>query len=249
MLPFPLPNFPPEAIADAKSAAIAAYPNESCGLIVNNIYVPCENTAADPTKDFKIDDAAVVKAGKDLQCVLHSHPDGVGVPSGHDMQSQIDNACIFGIIVVKKHISEDVASAYDPVFWGDYRLDDPLIGRQFIHGVLDCGSLIRSYFWQTQKIIIPDFARDYSWWKEGDDIYIEKFAKAGFQKIEKSQAQDGDIFLGKVNSPVPNHGGVILSLGRGLAIHHLDKRLSRREPFLPWMKFITHWLRYTGTPK
>ena len=146
---FPKPNFPADAIAAAKAACIAGYPNEVCGLIIDGAYVACQNIAADPTKDFKVDPAAVVAAGNNLQCVIHSHPEGQGIPSANDMQSQIDSAVIWGIVVVKKDARTGTVYASDPVFWGDYRLEEPLIGRDFIHGIHDCGSIIRSYFWQT----------------------------------------------------------------------------------------------------
>lgn len=238
---FPKPDFPPEAIAAAKAAAQEAYPNESCGLIVKGVYAPCKNIAKDPKEGFEIDPQAIITAGKDLQCVLHSHPDGPAEPSAADQQGQIDTACIWGIMVSKK------IEVLDPLFWGDYRLDEPLIGRQFIHGVSDCGSLIRAYFWQTQGILIQDFPRDLKWWKEDKDIYTQSYAAAGFVPVEAKDLKDGDIFLGMVLSDVPNHGGIILSVNQGLVLHHLEKRLSRREPLLPWQKYVRYWLRYKPT--
>lgn len=243
--PFAKPNFPQTVIDAAKAAAVAAYPKESCGLIVNNAYVPCVNVAKDPTADFEIDETAVKAAGSNLQGVLHSHPDEDAVPSSDDMQGQIDTAVIWGIIAVIKDVTDKIV-ARDPVFWGDYRLEEPLIGRQFIHGISDCGSIIRSYFWQTKQIKINDFPRNDQWWKDGDNIYLDKFKTAGFIQIQQQELITGDVFLGKVRSPVPNHGGIILNAAAGLGLHHLENRLSRREPILPWSKFITHYLRYTG---
>lgn len=246
---FPKPEFAAQAIKDAQAAAVAAYPNESCGFICNGAYIPATNSAADPTKDFRIDPTQVATAlTKGLQAIIHSHPDGPAIPSANDMQGQIDTACIWGIIVVTtdKSLQPPAPVASEPVWWGDYRLEEPLIGRSFVHGISDCGSIIRGYFWQVKKIKIDDFPRDYEWWKNGDNFYVEKFASAGFKEIQAADVQDGDIFIGKVLSKVPNHGGVVLSVTKGLGLHHLEKRLSRREPILPWQKFITHYLRYTG---
>jgi len=56
-----------------------------------------------------------------------------------------------------------------------------------------------------------------------------------------SVAPLGDVFLAQVRAPVPNHGGVYLD--GGLILHHLEGRLSRREPLGPWRRFVTHALR------
>jgi proteasome lid subunit RPN8/RPN11 len=233
-------DFSAEIISAAKAHAVSCYPNESCGLVVSGAYVPCENTATDPTNNFKIDAEKVVDAGENLEAVIHSHPDGVAWPRKADMQSQIDTGVIFGVIPCNK------LEAFDPVFWGDYRLEEPLIGRSFVPGVSDCYSLIRAYYWQVKGIKLPDFARDEEWWNQGEDIYRANFSAAGFSIIDAADAKSGDVFLGMVNSSVPNHGGILFD-DRGLGLHHLANRLSRRESILPWRRFITLWLRYSKT--
>jgi len=205
-----------------------------------------KNEAADPKKDFNINNDTYLAAGDKLQAVLHSHVNTVPTtcaPSEKDMQGQMDSAVIWGILPVKEYPNQ--IEVFDPLFWGDFRLEEPLIGRKFIHGVSDCYSLIRAWFWQTKKIILPEYARDNKWWEKNQDLYQQGFPELGFVRIEESQRQAGDFFLGKVRSSVPNHGGVLLD--NGIALHHLEGRLSRREPILRWQKFITHWLRYVGT--
>ena len=235
---FPKPDFSAAALNDAARHAAACYPNESCGLIVAGAYLPCENQSATPETAFTIDPAEIVRAGADLQAVIHSHPEGLARPSAADMRAQIDLGCSFGIIPCIGGVLEA------PVWWGDYRLDEPLIGRQFIPGACDCYSLIRGYYWQTRQIHLPDFARDEDWWKDGGDMYRQNFATAGFKEVAREEVETGDVFLGMVRADVPNHGGVFLE--RGLFLHHLEGRLSRREPIGSWDKFITHCLRYGG---
>lgn len=236
---FPRPDFPAEAVAAAKAHAVAEFPKESCGLIVDGSYVPCVNISDTPEKDFCIDPTVLIDVKNHLQAVIHSHPDGEGVPSKADQQSQIDMGVIWGLIPCNKN------EAYEPVFWGDFRLEEPLIGREFIYGISDCGTLIRSYFWQVHNILLPAFASAYKWWKDGQDIYLANLAKAGFKLIDVAEAKEGDVFIGMVNSKVPNHGGILLSDGLGL--HHLERRLSRREPVGRYREKITHWMRYVGS--
>lgn len=231
------PDFPRTVIDAAKAHALQEYPKESCGLVINNVYIPYENVAEDPLKAFEF--AASVK--EDLvacTAIIHSHPDGNDFPSKTDMQGQIDTDRIWGIIKCTATVAKD------PVFWGDFMLEEPLIGRSFIPGVSDCYALARAYFWQTKKIKLLEVARDPEWWESGDNLYVDLFTEAGFKTITMSEAVEGDCFIGKVLSEVSNHGGIILN--KGLALHILSKRLSRREPIGPWLKYVTHWLRYVG---
>ncbi len=88
----------------------------------------------------------------------------------------------------------------------------------------------------------PTCPRDDLWWKQGEDLYRTGFQQPGFHLITQAEAQPGDGFFGKVRSDVPNHGGILLE--KGLALHHLNNRLSRREPLGPWLKYVTHWVRW-----
>lgn len=242
---FRQPNFAAAAIAAAKAHAVACYPEESCGLIVGppgqEVYVACRNIAENPREDFHIDAQDQLAAGSALVAVVHSHPDKLARPSAADMRSQIATGLVWGIIALN---AQDVA---EPVWWGDFCLEQPLVGRSFVHGVNDCYSLIRAYYWQERRVMLPEFPRDAQWWHEGGDIYRDGFGQAGFIVIKPEEARPQDVFLGQVRSRVPNHGGIMLA--GGLALHHLDGRLSRREPVTPWLKYITHWLRFVGLPE
>lgn len=233
-------NFPLEAIAAAKAHALQEYPKESCGLIINNIYVPYENVAENPEAAFAFPALAVANDLPNASAVIHSHPDGNLFPSKTDMQGQIDSNKIWGIVRCSSTVAKDIA------FWGDFLLEEPLIGRSFVPGINDCYSLIRAYFWQTRQIMLMEVARDPEWWSSGENLYESLFTAAGFQSITQAEVKEGDCFIGKVLSEVTNHGGVVLN--RGQALHILERRLSRREAIGPWTKYVRYWLRYVGEP-
>jgi proteasome lid subunit RPN8/RPN11 len=235
-----------EQIKLAKDHALKAFPEESCGVVIDGKYIACRNVAEDPLKDFEINPEDWVEFGE-VEAVIHSHTfssaPGVRVnernprsPTHKDMACQIEMGVPWAIIPT------DGEMTIEPVWFGRDELSTPLVGRVFIHGITDCYGLIRAYFWQELNIFLPDFPRDENWWKQEKDLYSENFAAWGFKRISQKEAKAGDVFLAQINSPVPNHGGVYLD--NGLAIHHLAGRLSRREPIGPWTKFITHWLRY-----
>ena len=81
----------------------------------------------------------------------------------------------------------------------------PLLGRQFFHGVLDCYTLVRDWYSREAGIELPDFERADDWWNQGQDLYMEQFAQAGFSRIpDAAQILPGDVILMAVRSPVAN---------------------------------------------
>lgn len=231
--------------AAARAHALQEFPNESCGVVIVGGYVPIRNIAAEPEKHFAMPDDTWTAHGR-VQAVIHSHPIMFGehgkriplAPSANDMQHQISSDVPWGIT------ETDGVAASSIVWWGDFRLEDPLLGRSFIHGVTDCYAAIRSWRWQNGRIKLPDFPRDDQWWTSGADLYSDGYAKAGYRAISEAEAKVGDVALINFRSAVPNHGGTLVE--GGLLYHHLQNRLSCREPIGRWRSMISKWLRYEG---
>ena len=62
----------------AKQHALQKEPNESCGIVVNDVYYPCKNISDTPKDNFAIHPKDFLKArsqGK-IQYIVHSHPSG-----------------------------------------------------------------------------------------------------------------------------------------------------------------------------
>lgn len=241
-------------ISAAQAHARAEYPRESCGLVVGDEYIRCTNIADDPTREAKISGAEQIAARQrgPLVAVLHSHPDGPFFPSHADMLAQIYSAVPWGIIVT------DGLRASSPIMWGDDLPIAPMIGREFIHGVADCYTLVRDAYrlgaegmaaqgmqWPLAPVTLPEVPRDDAWWTQGQRLYEDHFEKFGFRRISMSEARPGDAFLLKIKSDAYNHAGVLL--GNNLILHHLPTRLSRREPVGIWAHAADLWLRYEGS--
>lgn len=238
-----------EAAEAAKAHAISVFPEEACGIVVGGDYIACTNVADNPTLDFIIAPAEInpyIVAGT-LQAIIHSHPAvkilAASTPSANDIQGQITTAVPWGII------DTDGEVAADAYWFGDFKLDEPLIGVQFRHGVDDCYSAIRKWYWQKRGVKLIDIPRDDQWWTGTDNLYLDNFASAGFVQISINELQDGDVVFGKINSQVLNHAGVYLDNvedGRGLFYHHLPGRLSRREPANAWVNRGEIAVRYNA---
>jgi len=217
--------------------ALECYPAESCGLMVeangNVMYWPCKNLAGE-TDIFILcpkDYLAASKAGE-IKAVVHSHPNSSVEPSQADLVSCEATGLPWYIIGVPSGVWNMISPK-------GYVAN--LVGRTWTHGVLDCYSLIRDYYWQKLSVVLPDFKRVDNWWQNGGNLYLDNFSAVGFTVEEEPQA--GDVLLMQIKAPVPNHGAIYL--GDGVILHHLHGRLSCREAWDGYYrKNTTHILRY-----
>jgi cell wall-associated NlpC family hydrolase len=119
----------------------------------------------------------------------------------------------------------------------------PLEGRVFVHGAIDCYTLIRDYYRQELGITLMDFHRKDDWWHSGENLYVENFTKAGF--VEVDTPSNGDVILMAIGSPTPCHGAIWLD--GDVLLHHLYGRLSCREVYgAAYRERTTHFLTYNG---
>jgi cell wall-associated NlpC family hydrolase len=217
------------------------HPKEACAFVIDGKLVQVVNHSSTPTDTFELsiqDSALQLKA----QAFLHSHPNGSLSPSSLDMISQKSANLPFGIVTCT------VDSCSIPVFLSDANLAIPLLERKFIHGIFDCYSLIRSYYFQKKNITIPDFARDNKWWDAPpdtyQDLYLKNFEKANFKAIPKTEElKEGDVILMNLMSgSIVSHAAIYL--GNGLILHHLNDRISREDHAPSWKKFFHTVVRY-----
>lgn len=239
-----------KALHDIKIHAIKEHPRESCGVILDGGYIAVENVADDPECDFRIDPKRWLELYKQghIQAVVHSHPVSLKrtreqreidprTPSEQDMISQQATNIPWGIVATEGE------TCTDPIWLGSTDTL-PLEGRTFIHGVTDCYSLIRDYYKLHHNTTLPDYPREYKWWEGVGNMYLDNFADAGFEEVDLSDRQPGDVLLIYLLSDVPNHAAVYL--GGNEILHHYTGRLSKRDRLDKWEKRVTHCLRYTA---
>lgn len=249
----PVEPFTADVLTDAGAHASEVRPHEACGLVRAGRYVPCVNMSDTPEDRFTLPAKELAKAYKagDLQGVIHSHPGGPWWPSAADMASQIETGVPWAILVP----GDDGAEL--ACHWGGARpavFHDGLhIPRAFLHGVSDCYSLCQDFYSETGVTELPEFPRDWEWWKEPTTpggLYLDNLEAQGFEVIATDAqdyvklAQPGDAYLMCIRSKVPNHAGIYL--GEGLLLEHMHGDLSHREPIARKLKHITHWLRFKG---
>ena len=236
---------PQQAVDDACAHALADFPNESCGIVFGGKYYPMPNVHASPVDNYDISlkDQNKVCRPDQVESVLHSHPQGGEGPTASDMQSQINAAIPYGVIVIQSHAVIDV------VFFGDSVPMAPAEGRPFKNGVYDCYSTSRDYYRRECGLVLPDCARDADWWNDPNhkELLEEDFERIGFHPIGVEALQPGDGFLAKPFRTLKVcHCGIYL--GNSLILHHFGSQRSGRmsviEPIYGIQRFITQYIRY-----
>lgn len=236
--------------------ALAVYPQEACGFIVEasgaQRYLPCLNAAPKPNEGFVIRAEQYADA-EDIGPIVglfHSHPGGTCKPSMADL-TMCERVgipawliCALGV-QASGDLGVDAWHAFGPSGYVA-----PLVGRPFVHGVHDCYSIVRDWYAQERGIDVPDFERADKWWenKGGPSLYLDNYRAAGFVDVGRDAAIEiGDVLLMTVLSRhgLPNHAGVYI--GKGQFLHHMAGKLSRREVWGgTWSNSLYTVLRHKG---
>lgn len=129
----------PELLKQLKQHTIECYPNEACGLIVGDLFVPIGNVAPHPRGSFIMCPVQLADALDRFEptAIFHSHPDDTAAPSAHDT-ARINRADTPLPWVIMSWPEYDVTTTYPTQL-------PKLIGRTFTHGVNDCYTLIKDF--------------------------------------------------------------------------------------------------------
>lgn len=232
---------------DVVSHILSCYPEEGGGIVTSdNIFHPITNVSDTPLGAFEFHPRELI--GKDVKCILHSHPydqyappgDDPRIPSKCDMESQIATDVEWAIVVTE---GENVTQ---PVFWGDYTHRPPLFNREFIHNIQDCVSFM--YDWQYEKfgLELPFFPRDFDWTENGEDCLEVFYPQAGFVDVSHLPPVVGDVIFYKIQCDKSNHVGVVID--ENTVAHQLFGRFPKTEPMEKWQRYISRRIRHSSNP-
>jgi proteasome lid subunit RPN8/RPN11 len=247
--------FDASIIAAATAHAKRDYPKEAGGLVIDGRYVAFPNVAKRPREFLLPDDAWPLD--RTVDAVIHSHVAPADplrqvdprAPSAADIAGQLATGVPWGIIWT------DGKRATEPIWFGDHLLSEPLfdangahIQRPFTHGVRDCLTLARAWFYQRRGVTIRDVPRDVEFWRRGEDLFGDNLAAHGFARIRKEEiGLEGDVVLMRTARSVdfPHHCGVLLAERQ--LLHHPRRGLSISEPLGRWEAYVLYGARYQGT--
>lgn len=189
--------------------------DECCGFVIDNkTYMPCNNISNDPKNHFEISPDDWIKAEEKgvITAVVHSHPGGLPILSEADQIFQQQTAVDWWLVCDNKIHK--------------FRYMQSLIGREYKHGETDCYTLFRDAY-NLSGIELPNFKREDDWWDNGQNLYLDNMKSTGFHQIQLSEIQLGDVILFALMGEIVNHAAIYV--GNNLILHHLPKRLSKRD--------------------
>jgi proteasome lid subunit RPN8/RPN11 len=202
-------------------------------LIVNvdgvERYYACRNLSTSKNDQFKLSPEDYVEAedAGTVIAVVHSHPDAAPRPSQGDLVACEASGLPWYIFSVHRADSGQIEyfgeHAFEPTGY-----EAPLVGRKFVHGILDCYALIRDWYEREMGITLKEYNRSDDWWQRGENLYISQYEDAGFE-VANEPLEIGDVIIMQIRAPEPNHAGVYI--GEGLFLHHLYGRLSSRDVY------------------
>ncbi|MNQ69551.1 hypothetical protein D3C85_841590 [compost metagenome] len=234
----------PEHIEQIRAQALETYPEEAAWLITTSGCRRVINIAEDPENFFDVSVRDVQRAmAEGLLAVVHSHTNGKHYPSQADMQQQIATAVPWGIVLCDGVVSSRVR------WWGGRTADqlEPLDGRTFCHGTSDCYAAVRDHYLISLGIALPEFPREWMWWKGSDDLLRQGFGEAGFSVVTTPRPHD--VWLASFHSDKINHCGVLLE--NGLTYHQpgggepIDaSKKASRQPMFRYLSHVALWVRH-----
>jgi proteasome lid subunit RPN8/RPN11 len=197
-------------------------PKEACAFLVgtgeDETLLLGDNVHQEPTKHFLISPESYAQLeGRNITGVVHSHLGTSALPSDADKVMCEETAVPWSIYA----LGSDSWHSFVPT---GFKL--PLVGRQFVYGVVDCYTLVRDYYREKCGLYVADFFRSTDNWGT-EEKYLDNFASQGFVRV--SDLQEHDTLLIQLASDRVNHAAVYQ--GNGLILHHYYKHLSCIQPY------------------
>lgn len=134
----------------------------------------------------------------------------------------------------------------------DYGLKfEHLEGRRFTEiGDRDCYALVQDFYKDNFDMKLTNYARPADWSSAKTDLIRNLYEREGFQMITNWTVKDirpADVVAMMISEPNPNHLGVYL--GNDQLLHHLYRKLSRKEQYSGVLHGFTSFiLRHPDVP-
>jgi len=235
-------------IGEMNAHFLACYPNEGCGVVVNNRFIACENVHETPEEDFRIRRGDYLKHELEggIEAVVHSHTMPTPchrfdqrTPSMADMTGQKATAVPWGIVATE---GENVTI---PLWYG-LKEPAPIEGRFYVHNVYDCLTCVLDYLKINFDIDCETVPRPMEWEALSKNLIVENVETCGFEFLpsttEIKDLKHGDAILFKVQANYVNHCGVITE--DGMFMHQLMGRFTKKDHVAKWHKQIAMFVRH-----
>lgn len=227
-----------------KKAALACYPEEMCGLLLEASFVQLDNKAADRLDNFTILAEDFLPYLGNIKAIVHSHTakkrrpthEDIRTPSVEDVKAQQLVQLPFLIVGTDgENVTEPLQYPKEP--------SNVYIGRPFIWFVNDCYSLVQDYYLFEKNIKLPPHKaeRNFTDIREQDNIFADHIESYGFRSetFDISLLENGTLLLLDGILGRQNHLGIY---HEGQVLHQLS--LSVQQPLEHFLRRIHALLIY-----
>lgn len=225
-----------------KDWTFRCYPNEMCGFLTKEDFIPCKNIADDPENSFKIAPEVTAKwLGKAI-AIVHSHTKAVSKVSLLDLRTpshaDYNGQKLTGVpwlIVGCEGITVSDPIQIPRVPSREY------VGRSFQWFINDCYNLIQDWYLFELGIELPEaiIPENYTTIRTMNGIFDEHILDFGFREVEYSELKDNDLVLVDFAGSEGNHLGVF---HQGFVYH--QGLVSVKVPFAHFIGRVRKVLRY-----
>ena len=223
---------------------LACYPEEMCGGVTKDSFIPFTNASEDKLKSFSITALELLQAGE-LTAIIHSHCRDSRVPEVFDTRTP-SLADIIGqkesglpwLIVCTEGISVTIPLEFPRESSSDY------IGRPFIWFVNDCYSLVQDYYKHELGIELPNHKAnvDFCDLSISGHLFDDYIVEYGFEEWYNTETlENGNLLVLDYGGKSQNHLGIYHN---GNVIH--QGMLSVEVPLSTFSHRVHKVLKYVG---
>ena len=222
-------------LEEFKEHILTCYPQEGCGLVVEDTFIPLANIAENPVDSFLMESGTYITYEHRIQCILHSHTFiatdfDPRTPSHEDLKLAKATALPMGIVHTDGKVITDI------IYFNTKEPAD-LLDRPYIPGAYDCYTLARDYLIKERGFFLDVLPRPMDWQKWDDSYMLANLDNQGLVKVPVGQElKEGDVVVFRISSTVPNHVGIYI--GNDKMYHHLNRRLSLEDSFSKWYRQV-----------
>ena len=223
---------------------LACYPEEMCGFLTADNFIPVENTAEDKEHSFKIDAIEFAKHNADIIAIVHSHTRplkqaelfDLRAPSYQDYLNQKQTNLPWLIVGCES------ITVTDPIQFPRIKSNE-FTDRRFQWFLNDCYNLVQDYFFYERGIELPDaiIEHDYLDIRHKNYLFDNYFEQYGFEEIKLDDIKEGDLIIIDQGGYKANHLGIYT---QGKILH--QAMVSSIVPFETFLGRIYKVLRYVG---
>lgn len=196
-----------------KAEALIKYPEEMCGVLLEDTFIQLSNQHDDKLHNFKILAEDLIPYLGSIKAIVHSHtlkrekPDTQDprTPSYEDVKAQQQTGVPFLIVAT------DGFNVTEPLEFPK-PLGGTLIGRPFIWFIHDCYSLVQDYYYNEFGIVLPPHKAEVNFKdiRKCNNLFDTYLKDYGFKEVASLEdIKNGDLLLlDGVQSGKRNHLGI-----------------------------------------